>query len=62
MQHQHSTDDHTNQPARNEDKSKYDKGSKSDPQKTELEGLKEGGREPKVHQDDKARDDEGNPD
>ena len=34
-------------------------GSKSDPQKTEMQGLKQGGKEPIVHPDDKARDDEG---
>ena len=32
------------------------KGSKTDPQKTELEGLKEGGVEPAVHPDDKEKD------
>lgn len=37
----------------------YDEGSKSDPQMTELEGLKEGGREPHVHKEDKPRDGEG---
>jgi hypothetical protein len=37
----------------------YDQGSKSDPQMTELEGLKEGGKEPHVHQEDKARDSDG---
>lgn len=31
------------------------KGSKTDPQKTELEGLKEGGVEPAVHPDDKEK-------
>jgi hypothetical protein len=35
-------------------------GSKSDPQKTELEGLKQGGKEPVVHEEDKARDEDGN--
>lgn len=39
----------------------YDEGSKSDPQMTELEGLKEGGKEPHVHHDDKPRDGEGKP-
>lgn len=31
----------------------YEEGSKSDPQMTELEGLKEGGKEPHVHTEDK---------
>lgn len=31
----------------------YEEGSKSDPQMTELEGLKEGGKEPHVHKEDK---------
>lgn len=31
------------------------KGSKTDPQKTEMEGLKEGGVEPVVHQGDKEK-------
>ena len=37
-------------------------GSKSDPQKTEMEGLKQGGKEPIVHSDDKAKDEEGKTD
>lgn len=37
----------------------YNEGSKSDPQMTELEGLKKGGKEPNVHNDDKPRDSEG---
>lgn len=36
----------------------YNEGSKSDPQMTELEGLKEGGKSPHVHQEDKPRDDD----
>jgi hypothetical protein len=40
----------------------YDEGSKSDPQMTELEGLKEGGKEPHVHKEDKPRDGDGKPD
>jgi len=36
------------------------KGSKSDPQMTELEGLKEGGKEPIVHEEDKGKDEDGN--
>lgn len=35
------------------------KGSKSDPQKTEMEGLKKGGVEPNVHPEDVARDEKG---
>jgi hypothetical protein len=35
------------------------KGSKSDPQKTEMEGLKRGGVEPNVHEDDRAKDEKG---
>lgn len=35
-------------------------GSKSDPQQTELEGLKQGGKEPIVREEDKARDEDGN--
>ena len=35
------------------------KGSKTDPQKTEMQGLKEGGVEPNVHQDDKPKDEKG---
>jgi len=38
----------------------YAKGSKTDPQMTELEGLKDGGREPMVHEEDRSRDEEGN--
>ena len=37
-------------------------GSKSDPQKTEMEGLKKGGVEPNVHPDDKAKDEKGKTD
>ena len=47
-----------NRPDKNDNDDRL-KGSKSDPQKTEMEGLKEGGKEPIVHADDKARDDEG---
>ena len=35
------------------------KGSRTDPQKTEMEGLKQGGVEPNVHQDDKPKDEKG---
>ena len=35
------------------------KGSKSDPPKTEMEGLKQGGVEPDVHEDDKPKDEKG---
>ena len=35
------------------------KGSKSDPQKTEMEGLKQGGVEPNVHEDDRPKDEKG---
>lgn len=35
------------------------KGSKSDPQKTEMEGLKRGGVEPKVHEEDRPKDEKG---
>jgi hypothetical protein len=35
------------------------KGSKSDPQKTEIEGLKRGGVEPNVHEDDRPKDEKG---
>ena len=35
------------------------KGSKTDPQKTEMQGLKEGGVEPNVHPDDKPKDEKG---
>ncbi len=38
----------------------YEEGSKSDPQMTELEGLKEGGREPHVHKEDMPRSGEKN--
>jgi len=37
-------------------------GSKSDPQKTEMEGLKKGGVEPNVHHDDLPRDKKGKTD
>jgi hypothetical protein len=37
----------------------YDEGSKSDPQMTELEGLKDGGKQPHVHKEDKPRNSEG---
>ena len=37
-------------------------GSKSDPQKTEMEGLKQGGKEPVVHNEDKPKDEEGKTD
>lgn len=37
-------------------------GSKSDPQKTEMEGLKKGGVEPNVHPDDLPRDEKGKTD
>lgn len=37
----------------------YEQGSRSDPQMTELEGLKEGGKEPHVHKEDKPRDGDG---
>lgn len=40
----------------------YEEGSKSDPQMTELEGLKKGGKEPHVHEDDKPKDEEGKKD
>jgi hypothetical protein len=40
-------------------KDKSLKGSKSDPQKTEMKGLKKGGVEPAVHTDDKAKDEKG---
>jgi hypothetical protein len=36
--------------------------SESDPQKTEMEGLKKGGVKPVVHPDDKAKDGDGKPD
>ena len=35
------------------------KGSKSDPPKTEMEGLKKGGVEPNVHEDDRPKDEKG---
>jgi hypothetical protein len=35
------------------------KGSRTDPQKTEMEGLKKGGVEPNVHPDDKPKDEKG---
>ena len=35
------------------------KGSKTDPQKTEMEGLKKGGVEPNVHPDDRPKDEKG---
>lgn len=35
------------------------KGSKTDPQKTEMEGLKKGGVDPNVHTDDKPKDEKG---
>lgn len=38
------------------------KGSKSDPELTELDGLKKGGVEPKVNPEDKALDNKGRPD
>ena len=41
------------------DKEENLQGSKSDPQKTEMEGLKEGGNDPVVHSDDKPRDNDG---
>ncbi len=47
-----------NRPDNNDNEEKL-QGSKSDPQKTEMDGLKQGGKEPVVHADDKARDDEG---
>lgn len=34
-------------------------GSRTDPQKTEMEGLKKGGVEPNIHQDDLPRDEKG---
>ena len=37
-------------------------GSASDPQKTEMEGLKQGGVEPNVYPDDKAKDEKGKTD
>jgi len=37
-------------------------GSRSDPQLTELDGLKQGGVEPHVNPEDKPRDAEGKPD
>lgn len=40
----------------------YEEGSKSDPQMTELEGLKKGGKEPHVHETDKPRDEGGEKD
>ena len=35
------------------------KGSKTDPQKTEMEGLKKGGVEPNVHPQDRPKDEKG---
>ena len=35
------------------------KGSKTDPQKTEMEGLKQGGVDPNVHREDKPKDEKG---
>lgn len=35
------------------------KGSKSDPQKTEMAGIKEGGVDPHVHEDDRPKDEKG---
>lgn len=40
----------------------YNEGSKSDPQMTEFEGLKQGGKSPHVHEDDKPLDDDGEQD
>lgn len=37
-------------------------GSRTDPQKTEMEGLKKGGVEPNVHPDDLPRDEKGKTD
>ena len=35
------------------------KGSRTDPQKTEMEGLKQGGIEPNVHPEDRPKDEKG---
>jgi len=35
------------------------KGSKTDPQKTEMEGLKKGGVDPNVHPGDRPKDEKG---
>jgi hypothetical protein len=43
----------------NDNNSEKLKGSKSDPPETEMEGLKQGGVEPNVHEDDKPRDEKG---
>ncbi|MEO8582496.1 MAG: hypothetical protein ABI415_01800 [Flavitalea sp.] len=54
-------------PSGNDEKDKKtnveaEEGSQSDPQLTELDGLKKGGIEPHVHPDDLAKDNKGKKD
>lgn len=58
--------DNTNERAQNDEKRTDNdnyfeklKGSRTDPQKTEMEGLKRGGVEPNVHPQDKPKDEKG---
>ena len=51
-----------NNPSRDEKKQERLEGSRTDPQKTEMEELKQGGKKPIVHEEDKPLDHEGKPD